>query len=169
MLSGDFHSSDFMFWPFSSSTGTFWLLPLHMAPVWSRSHHVKTGLEYSYSCFYHAFPVLLEYPISIWVPPADSKIAGILCLCLVSDSPPCWRWLHASIYGLIRHRLNPASDLCLPDLLSLMPFAGSTASLALHEGLGLKAIFLVNECERKQNQRGKAVECIQSWKNWICF
>lgn len=56
--------------------------------------------------------------------------------------------MHLSM-GLIRHRLNPASDLCLPDLLSLMPLHSSTASLALHEGLGLKAIFLVNECECK--------------------
>lgn len=45
--------------------------------------------------------------------------------------------MHLSM-GLIRHRLNPTSDLCLPVLLSLM---------SLHEGLGLKVIFLVNECE----------------------
>lgn len=49
--------------------------------------------------------------------------------------------------GLIRHRLNPASDLCLLGLLILMSLHNSTASLALHEDLGQKVIFLVNECE----------------------
>lgn len=109
MLSGDFHSSDFMFWPFSSSTGTFWLLPLHMAPVWSRSHHAGIWSKYSYSVSIMPFLSCLNIPISIWVPPLQIlKIAGILCLCLVSDSPPCWRWLHASIYGANQTQVEPS-------------------------------------------------------------
>lgn len=60
-------------------------------------------------CFSHAFPVLLGYPDThLSAPLQILKIAGILCLCLLADSPPCRRWLHASIYGTNQTQVEPS-------------------------------------------------------------
>ena len=109
MLSGDFHSSDLCFNPsppaqvLSDSCLSIWLL-LSDPDLSMLGSGLNTLILFLSWLF--CPPWISWYPSEC--PLQILKIAGILCLCLMAESPPCWRGLHVSIYGTNQTQAEPS-------------------------------------------------------------